>query len=229
MVKEIFDLMTIARGREPLDVYFLNMLPQGMKADTVEALYPFFQRTPQGTTPTLEVMREIMTPEYMVREEGVLTLLITDGAPNCGHQAFRTFLLDVQRRFPASYLTVGLCTDDPATIDEYESSLDNGVPHLDVMSAYEDERREIRKIQGRKFGFTYADWTVKFLLGSRVTEWDSLDERRLTKQQLAMIQKFGNSYLGIGAGAGAGGGGAGVIGGGGSGSRKDKDKKCTIM
>lgn len=66
MVKEIFDLMTIARGREPLDVYFLNMLPQGMKADTVEALYPFFQRTPQGTTPTLEVMREIMTPEYMV-------------------------------------------------------------------------------------------------------------------------------------------------------------------
>ena len=68
MVKEIFDLMTIARGREPLDVYFLNMLPQGMKADTVEALYPFFQRTPSGTTPTLEVMRDIMTPEYMVRE-----------------------------------------------------------------------------------------------------------------------------------------------------------------
>jgi hypothetical protein len=100
------------------------------------------------------------------------------------------------------------------------------------MSAYEDERREIRKIQGRKFGFTYADWTVKFLLGSRVTEWDSLDERRLTKQQLAMIQKFGNSYLGIGGGAaaGAGGGEAGVIGGSGAGGRgKDKDKKCTIM
>lgn len=65
------------------------------------------------------------------------------------------------------------------------------------MSAYEDECREIRRIQGRKFGFTYADWTVKFLLGSRVTEWDSLDERRLTKRQLEMIQKFGNSYLGI--------------------------------
>jgi hypothetical protein len=98
------------------------------------------------------------------------------------------------------------------------------------MSAYEDERREIRKIQGRKFGFTYADWTVKFLLGSRVTEWDSLDERRLTKQQLAMIQMFVNNYLGIGAGASAGGGGAGVIGGGAAGGRgKDKDKKCTIM
>ena len=160
-------------------------------------------------------------------QEGVLTLLITDGAPNCGHQAFRTFLLDVQRRFPASYITVGLCTDDPATIDEYESSLDNGVPHLDVMSAYEDERREIRKIQGRKFGFTYADWTVKFLLGSRVTEWDSLDERRLTKQQLAMIQKFGNSYLGIGGPSSIGSGGGG--GGGSSVGRGEKDKKCTIM
>jgi hypothetical protein len=83
----------------------------------------------------------------MVYEEGVLTLLITDGAPNCGHIAFRNFLLEVQRRYPASYITVGLCTDDPATVDEYESSLDNGVPHLDVMSAYEDEAREIRRIQ----------------------------------------------------------------------------------
>lgn len=202
MVKQIFDLMAIARGTEPVDVHFLNMLPQGMKAGSVDVLLPFFQRVPNGTTPTLEVMRDIMTPEHMIHEEGVLTLLITDGAPNCGHQAFRNFLLDAQRRYPASYITVGLCTDDPATIDEYESSLDNGVPHLDVMSAYEDERREIRRIQGRSFGFTYADWTVKFLLGSRVTEWDSLDERKLSKQQRAMIQNFGNSYMGIGGGAG---------------------------
>jgi hypothetical protein len=107
---------------------------------------------------------------------------------------------------------------DPATIDEYESSLDNGVPHLDVMSAYEDERREIRRIQGRKFGFTYADWTVKFLLGSRVMEWDSLDERKLSKRQLEMIQKFGNSYLGIG---GPGGGETAP------GMKKKKD--CVIM
>jgi hypothetical protein len=36
MVKEIFDLMSIARGREPIDVHFLNMLPHGMKVDRVE-------------------------------------------------------------------------------------------------------------------------------------------------------------------------------------------------
>ena len=217
MVKEIFDLMAIARGTDPIDVYLLNMLPLGMKAVSVENLYPYFNKGPNGTTPTLEVMRDIMTPEYMVHEEGVLTLLITDGAPNCGHQAFRNFLLEAQRRYPASYITVGLCTDDPATIDEYESSLDNGVPHLDVMSAYEDERREIRRIQGRNFGFTYADWTVKFLLGSRVTEWDSLDEKKLTKQQKAMIQNFGNSYLGVGGGAST------------AGARGKEKKDCLIM
>lgn len=89
------------------------------------------------------------------------------------------------------------------------------------MSAYEDERREIRRIQGRKFGFTYADWTVKFLLGSRITEWDSLDERKLTKRQLEMIEKFGNSYLGIG---GAGGGGQG-----GQAPGMKKKKDCVIM
>jgi len=221
MVKEIFDLMAVARGTDPIDVYLLNMLPQGMKAVSVENLFPYFNKGPNGTTPTLEVMRDIMTPEYMVHEEGVLTLLITDGAPNCGHQAFRNFLLEAQRRYPASYITVGLCTDDPATIDEYESSLDNGVPHLDVMSAYEDERREIRRIQGRNFGFTYADWTVKFLLGSRVTEWDSLDEKKLTKQQKAMIQNFGTAYLGGGGGAGGGGGMTGS-------NRKEK-KDCVIM
>jgi hypothetical protein len=217
MVKEIFDLMTVARGRDPIDVHLLNMLPQGMKADSVDQLRSFFNTGPNGTTPTLEVMRDIMTPEHMIHEEGVLTLLITDGAPNCGHQAFRNFLLDVQRRHPASYITVGLCTDDPATVDEYESSLDNGIPHLDVMSAYEDERREIRRIQGRRFGFTYADWTVKFLLGSRVTEWDSLDERKLTKRELEMIQKFGNAYLGVSGGAG------------GAGPAAKSKKDCVIM
>jgi hypothetical protein len=217
MVKEIFDLMTVARGRDPVDVHFLNMLPGGMKADSVDQLQTFFNTSPNGTTPTLEVMRDIMTPEHMIHEEGVLTLLITDGAPNCGHQAFRNFLLDAQRRYPASYITVGLCTDDPATVNEYEQSLDNGVPHLDVMSSYEEESREIRRIQGRRFGFTYADWTVKFLLGSRITEWDSLDERKLSKRELEMIQKFGNAYLGVSGGAG---GATGM----------DKKKKdCVIM
>jgi hypothetical protein len=217
MVKEIFDLITVARGRDPIDVFFLNMLPGGMKAESVEQLQTFFNTSPNNTTPTLEVMRDIMTPEHMIHEEGVLTLLITDGAPNCGHQAFRNFLLDAQRRYPASYITVGLCTDDPATIDEYESSLDNGVPHLDVMSSYEEESREIRRIQGRRFGFTYADWTVKFLLGSRITEWDSLDERKLTKREMEMIQKFGNAYLGVSGGAG---GASGI-------AKKKKD--CVIM
>lgn len=113
MVKEIFDLMSIARGigRDPVTVHFLNMLPQGMPCENVGQLAEFFQSGPTGTTPTLEVMGSIMTPEHMVYEEGVLTLLITDGAPNCGHQAFRNFLLEAQRRYPASYITVGLCTD----------------------------------------------------------------------------------------------------------------------
>lgn len=222
MVKEIFDLMAIARGTDPIDVHFLNMLPNGMKASSIDNLYPYFVQGPNGMTPTLEVLRDITTQEHMYNEEGVLTLLITDGAPNCGHQAFREFLIGVQRRYPASYITVGLCTDDPATTHEYESALDNGVPHLDVMSAYEDERREIKRIQGRNFGFTYADWTVKFLLGSRVTEWDSLDEKKLTREQKAMISNFGQSYLGTGGAAGGGMGGAG-------GQSMKKKKDCVIM
>ncbi|KAJ9114289.1 hypothetical protein QFC22_005741 [Naganishia vaughanmartiniae] len=219
MVREIFDLLTIARGREPIDVYFLNRLPGGMKANSVTDLQGFFVQEPAGRTPTLDVMQRIMTPEHLAVEEGVLTLLITDGAPDCGHRAFRDFLTQVQRNYPASYITVGICTDDQPTINEYEVSLDNGVPHLDVMSAYEDELREIREVQGRKFTFTVADWTVKFLLGSRVTEWDALDERKLSRDQLKEIQKFGNAYMGVGGGAGGGQGG-------GSGKQK---KDCVIM
>jgi hypothetical protein len=104
MVKEIFDLMTIARGREPLDVYFLNMLPQGMKADTVEALYPFFQRTPQGTTPTLEVMREIMTPEYMVVSPRILHpvphSLSSTTRPDPDHPYLSFICITARRRRP---------------------------------------------------------------------------------------------------------------------------------
>lgn len=215
MVREIFDLLTIARGRQPIDVYFLNRLPNGMKADSIDQLTGFFVQDPAGRTPTLNVMQSIMTHEDLAVEEGVLTLLITDGAPDCGHRAFRDFLLQTQRNYPASYITVGICTDDEPTINEYESSLDNGVPHLDVMSAYEEELREIRQVQGRRFPFTFQDWTVKFLLGSRVTEWDSLDEKKLSKDQLKEIQKFGNSYLGGMGGQQSGGG-------------KEK-KDCVIM
>ncbi|KAJ9127383.1 hypothetical protein QFC24_000790 [Naganishia onofrii] len=222
MVREIFDLLTIARGREPIDVYFLNRLPGGMKARSVDDLQGFFVQEPAGRTPTLAVLQGIMTAEHLAVEEGVLTLLITDGAPDCGHREFRDYLTFVQRNYPASYITVGICTDDQPTISEYEQSLDNGVPHLDVMSAYEDELREIREVQGRKFTFTLADWTVKFLLGSRVTEWDALDERKLSKDQLREIQKFGNSYMG-------GGGGGGAAGGGGSGGSGKQKKDCVIM
>jgi hypothetical protein len=215
MVREIFDLLTIARGRQPIDVYFLNRLPNGMKADSIDQLTGFFVQEPAGRTPTLAVMQSIMTHEHLAVEEGVLTLLITDGAPDCGHRAFRDYLMNVQRNYPASYITVGICTDDEPTIHEYETSLDNGVPHLDVMSAYEEELREIREVQGRRFTFTFQDWTVKFLLGSRVTEWDSLDEKKLSRDQLKEIQKFGNVYLG-------------GMGGQQSGGAKQK-KDCVIM
>lgn len=222
MVREIFDLLTIARGRQPIDVYFLNRLPDGMKADSIDQLNGFFVQEPAGRTPTLAVMQSIMTHEHLAVEEGILTLLITDGAPDCGHRAFRDYLTQVQRNYPASYITVGICTDDEPTIHEYESSLDNGVPHLDVMSAYEEELREIRDVQGRRFTFTFQDWTVKFLLGSRVTEWDSLDEKKLSRDQLKEIQKFGNTYLGgMGNGSGSGGGQQ-------SSSGKQK-KDCVIM
>jgi hypothetical protein len=139
MVKEIFDLMAIARGgdREPVSVHLLNMLPQGMKCESVGQLQEFFQSGPTGTTPTLEVMRDIMTPEHMVYEEGVLTLLITDGAPNCGHQAFRNFLLDAQRRYPASYITVGLCTDVSCLILlELLSHLEHVSPYFFTSSSF---------------------------------------------------------------------------------------------
>jgi hypothetical protein len=57
MVREIFDLLTIARGREPIEVYFLNRLPGGMKARSVDDLQGFFVQEPAGRTPTLAVLQ----------------------------------------------------------------------------------------------------------------------------------------------------------------------------
>jgi hypothetical protein len=226
MVREIFGLLSIARGGpyDPIDVFFLNSLPGGMKAASIDSLIPFFNKQPNGRTPTLALFQNIFTPDNMVKEEGVLTLLVTDGAPDCGHALMRQFLLDSQRRFVASYITVGLCTDDPGTIDEYESSLDNGIPRLDVMSPYAAERIEIRQIQPRGFTFSYQDWCVKFLLGSRVVEWDALDEKRLTKEQLRRIKDFSEGYMG-----GGGGGNTAARTSGSGRNSGGKDKKCLIM
>lgn len=213
MVDDVFDILSIARGgsaseddhetNSGIEVYFLNRLPQGTTiypsdpsasnaVSGSQQLQEYFSSPPSGTTPTLELLQSIFTRDKMSSEMGVLTVIITDGAPNCGHHAMRVFLQNVQTMFPASFITVGLCTDDDATIDEYENSLDQGVAHLDVMSPYPLERKEIIRTQGRGFTFSKADWTVKFLLGSRVVEWDMLDEKRLRREDLAVVRSWGN-------------------------------------
>lgn len=151
----------------------------------------------RGRTPTLACMQDLMHYERMqsIGELPVLTVLFTDGQPDGGIPQFAQFLQQTQMQYTNHFITIALCTGDDSVVSMY-NSLDAGIPRVDVMDDYRSERQEITSIQGRRFPFSRSDYLVKMLLGPRVTLWDSLDERKLSKIQRKMFDDYNVATFG---------------------------------
>ncbi|CCG84494.1 protein of unknown function [Taphrina deformans PYCC 5710] len=190
-------------GGAAIDVYLLNGHADGRKQfpgiRSYGELENHLRGLPvRGRTPTLECMQDLFHYERMqaIGELPVLTVLFTDGQPDSGIPAFSQFLSHVQHQFGNSFITIALCTGDDAVVSMY-NALDSGIPRTDVMDDYRSERAEVVGIQGRKFPFSKSDYLVKMLLGSRVTLWDSLDERKLSKPQRKMFEDYSAAAFGV--------------------------------
>jgi hypothetical protein len=70
------------------------------------------------------------------------------------------------------------CTDNESQI-EYLNEIDKLYREIDVSDDYWTERRQIQRVQGRNFPFTYGDYVVKALAGPIDNRLDTLDERPL--------------------------------------------------
>jgi hypothetical protein len=183
-----------------VDVYLLNGHPDGRKEFVGLRSYQELEQQLvglpiRGKTPTLQVLEYLYNYERMDTELPILTLLFTDGQPDCGIPTMARFLQDMQSRYANSFVTISLCTGDDSVVSVY-NQLDAGIPRLDVMDDYDSERKEVLSCQGRGFPFSKADYLVKTLVGPRVGLWDSLDERRLQKHQRKMFEEYASNAFG---------------------------------
>ena len=73
------------------------------------------------------------------------------------------------------YISFLACSDDDCDI-EYLNELDRNVPNVDTLDDYNSEKKEVLRIQGADFKYTFSEHIVRLLLGPICFELDSLDE-----------------------------------------------------
>ena len=138
-----------------------------------------FKNRPQGLTPLPRVLNRVLNDfsSISINEKKLLIIIATDGEPTDdeGRTAIPQFKQALQRRTQKMFTTVVVCTDDEDSV-EYLNKWDRKLPNLDVVDDYRNERKEIRKIKGSHFPFSFGDYVVKSLIGSIDPELDKLDE-----------------------------------------------------
>lgn len=140
-----------------------------------------FQPRPNGYTPLVRAFKGILEEKAsVIRERKLLVIILTDGQPtdDRGNTQVEEFLAVLKARPKNVFVSIVACTDDEASVG-YLNKLDRIVPGIDVVDDYDSERKEIFKIQGPKFPFSFGDYVVKTLLGSIDSTMDALDERKL--------------------------------------------------
>jgi hypothetical protein len=163
-----------------IDIRFLNR-PGFSRVATSAQVGGAFQPPPNGWTPLAAAVQAILKEkEAVLRERKLLLIILTDGQPTdaAGNPNVAEFKRVLKNRPKNVFVSIVACTDDEASVG-YLNELDRMVPGLDVVDDYESELKEVRRVQGSKFPFSFGDYVVKTLLGSIDPTMDALDEKRL--------------------------------------------------
>lgn len=160
----------------PLDVYFLNR-PSILGVHSMESISEAFRLRPNGGTPIVPILEYVLRQPYY-GYEGRIIIIATDGEPTdqSGHVNIRQ-LKDtlLNKRSVTDYVTFLACTDDEHAVG-YLNKWDKQIPRVDVSDDFISEKKEVLKVQGEDFSFTYAHYIVKTVLGCVIPELDNLDE-----------------------------------------------------
>ena len=166
-----------------IDIYYLNRNPI-LKVGTAEELnfYPQFNVTPNGSTPLGETIQRVLTEKAkIISERKMLLIIFTDGEPN-NMQLFKSVLAN-RKPIDNIFVTIVACTDDDKAVG-YLNGLDKQIRNLDVCDDYLSEMKEIKRVQGQGFNFTFGDYITKILLGSIDGTIDLLDEKKINQNAL---------------------------------------------
>jgi len=181
--------------QDGIDIYFLNR-PAVFNVNDARQAEAIFSAPPQGYTPLSECYKRVLTDKLSGKEGRVMIIIATDGEPNrlenggwLNDVAGFEHLLKTRAQPQRSPTMIMACTDSDYEIG-WLNKLDDAVPYFDVVDDFEAEKAEILRAQGSEFRFTQGDYVVKTLLGPIIPLYDNLDERRLTRVELA-------EYLGV--------------------------------
>ncbi|CAF0795701.1 unnamed protein product [Rotaria sordida] len=167
-----------------VDLYFLNRKPL-LHVHSSKELIPTFAIPPNGATPIVRVLRQVLHDKKQeIQKRKLLIVIATDGIPtdNNGQPNVPDFYQVLAReRIPIDRVpvTIMACTDDQKCMS-YLNDWDRAIPNLDVVDNYESEKEEILAIQGKSFPFSFGDYVVKILMGGVDSWFDMLDERKVS-------------------------------------------------
>jgi len=193
--ERIIQMAEIATCLDPdgIDIYFLNGAP-AMNVTSVEYIKTLFAISPQGYTPLSACYKKVLDEKVRGGERPCIIIVATDGEPNkqlpngswvSDLTGFRDLLMRrdglQSTRCPT---TIMACTDSEHEIG-WLNELDDSVPNIDVVDDYQAEKEEILEKQGRGFHFSMGDYIVKTLIGPIDPVYDTLDEKKLNKLQIA--------------------------------------------
>jgi hypothetical protein len=160
-----------------IDIYYLNRAPiKNITRSEVLDTDRNFLRGPSGSTPLGRVLKQVLEDKaQVIQEKPLLLIIFTDGVPD----NLNEFVRALNTRSPIDRILINIvaCTDDITAIG-YLDGLDKKIKFLDVCDDFYSEKRQIQKIQGSTFNFTFGDYISKILLGPIDPSIDQLDEKK---------------------------------------------------
>ncbi|CAF1170310.1 unnamed protein product [Didymodactylos carnosus] len=164
-----------------VDIYFLNRRPV-QNVTNISQLNECFSSKPQGMTPIVPVLRNILQTKGSQAQQGkkLLIFIATDGAPTNDQGQVDIqgleYVIRNERNAQTTYVSFLACTDDNESV-AYLSNWDKQMQNVDVVDDYRTEKQEIQRQRGYQYPFSYGDYIVKALLGAIDPQLDALDER----------------------------------------------------
>lgn len=169
------------------DVYFLNHQPPIKNIKSVPDFLNYFRQIrPGGYTPLTKTLNQVLLDNANIvsYEKKLLIIIVTDGEPTdqSGKIDIDGFYKCLLSRKPKDRIFTNIiaCTDEEESID-YLNKWDRSLPNLDVVDDFRSEKKQVQKVKGSKFRFTFGDYVVKCLLGSVDKTLDKCDENTKEK------------------------------------------------
>ena len=188
VVKIVISIATIY-DRNGIDIYLLNRgIYENIKSE--ENIENILEDEPCGGTPLTFTLRKILEKynENNYSKKPLLVVIATDGVPtdsgNLDLDNFKRLLEN--KNHDKVYISFLACSDNENDVG-YLNDLDKNIPSIDTLDDYISELKEVRKVQGKDFRYSFSDHIVRLLLGPLCPEMDKLDEERINKKQKSCI------------------------------------------